>query len=370
MKKLNRLVSLLFPVLVLQVAAMAQDRPAATLKVGDPAPAISPKKWLKGTPLTGFTKGSVYVVEFWATWCGPCKESIPHLTELAHKYQGKATFTGVSVFEDPQAKDEAFLTKVSDFVKDMGAKMDYNVAADGLAGTMGKTWMEAAGQDGIPTAFVVDQSGTIAWIGHPMGGLDEVVGQVISKSFDPKAEAARKAKAAAEAAKMQEALKPLVEAVQAQKFDVAAIEAGKLIEKFPERGDDLAMAKYQFLMQSDEKAGYAYARELANGRLKEKADLLNDLAWTMVDDAVPIKHRDYATAIIISSKAANLKKFADPFTMDTYGYALFKSGDAKGAFDIETKALALATKLGDKVPAKTLADIKGRLAKIKAKAQS
>src|SRR5689334_13332915 len=83
-------------------AASAQD-----LKVGDAAPPIKIAKWVKGKPdnmsKDGNTytikPGSIHVVEFWATWCGPCKVSIPHLTELAKKYKGKVTFTGVSINE-------------------------------------------------------------------------------------------------------------------------------------------------------------------------------------------------------------------------------------------------------------------------------
>ena len=366
---LTRKVALSLVAFAICAVGVAQERPPVTLKVGDPAPQIQVKKWIKGSPITTLGKGSVNVVEFWATWCGPCKESIPHLTELAHKYQGKATFTGVSVFEDPQAKDESYLSRVSAFVKDMGPKMDYNVGADGLAGVMGKTWMEAAGQDGIPTAFVVDQKGLVAWIGHPMDGLDEAVGQIIAGKFDVKAESDRKAKAQAAAAKLQEDILPLEEAVEAKKFDVAAVEAGKLIVKYPEHADSLSVAKFQFLLEADDKAAYAYARELASGPLKDKAEVLNDMAWAMVDDASPIKHRDYATAIIVAARAVKVNKDADPFTLDTYAYALFKSGDSKGAFDIETKAVALAEKMGDKVPAKTLAQMKARLAKIQVKAK-
>jgi thiol-disulfide isomerase/thioredoxin len=368
-KNLTRKIALSFVAFTLCTLGFAQERPPVTLKVGDVAPPIQIKKWIKGSPVTALGKGSVNVVEFWATWCGPCKESIPHLTELAHKYQGKATFTGVSVFEDPQAKDESYMSRVTEFVKDMGAKMDYNVGADGVAGVMGKTWMEAAGQDGIPTAFVVDQKGMVAWIGHPMDGLDEAVGQIINGKFDVKAEADRKAKAQAAAAKLQEDIQPLEEAVAAKKFDVAAAEAGKLIAKYPEHAESLAVAKFQFLLEADDKAAYAYARELASGMLKDKAEILNDMAWAMVDDTSPIKHRDYATAIIVAARAVKVNKDIDPFTLDTYAYALFKSGDAKGALDVQTKAIRLAEKMGEKVPAKTLTQMKARLAKIQEKAK-
>src|SRR5262249_17044980 len=71
------------------------------ITIGSPAPALKIAKWFKGTPVDTFKEGQVYVVEFWATWCGPCKTSIPHITELAKKDAGKATFIGVSVFEHP-----------------------------------------------------------------------------------------------------------------------------------------------------------------------------------------------------------------------------------------------------------------------------
>jgi len=87
--------------LVLLVAGaaipMAARAATATLKVGSDAPPVAVVKWFKGTPVDTLEKGKVYVVEFWATWCGPCKMSIPHLTEMAHKYGDKVTFVGVSV---------------------------------------------------------------------------------------------------------------------------------------------------------------------------------------------------------------------------------------------------------------------------------
>ena len=115
--------------------------------VGSPAPAIKVAKWIKGSEVKGFEKGKTYVVEFWATWCGPCRKAIPHVIELAKQYKDKVTFVGVSVWEN----DETYLDSVQKFVDKMGEKMEYNVAADdkfGNEGTMARTWMQAAPAQG------------------------------------------------------------------------------------------------------------------------------------------------------------------------------------------------------------------------------
>src|SRR6218665_3455120 len=96
--------------------------PAPT--VGSPAPALKVAKWFKGTPVTELEKGKVYVVEFWATWCGPCKSSIPHVTKLQKQYKDKGlTVIGVDIWETD-------LAKVEPFVAEMGDKMDYAVAIE------------------------------------------------------------------------------------------------------------------------------------------------------------------------------------------------------------------------------------------------
>ena len=94
------------------------------LNIGDPAPKLAVSGWVKGDKVDQFEPGKTYVVEFWATWCGPCLQSIPHLTELAHKYKD-VRFIGVDAFE----RD---LDKVRPFVHEMGDKMDYGVALDSV----------------------------------------------------------------------------------------------------------------------------------------------------------------------------------------------------------------------------------------------
>ena len=368
--------SLGIPILTLALAAIgaAQQAQPVTLKVGSPAPAMDIKKWVKGTPVATLGHGKVNVVEFWATWCGPCKKSIPHLTELAHKYKGKATFTGVSVFEDPRAKDESFLKTVDTFVKTMGDKMDYNVGADGLKGSMANKWMIAAGQEGIPTAFVVDQKGTIAWIGHPMMGLDEVVQKVVDGKFDIQAEVAKqaeedakKAKDNAENAKLQADAQPFIKAMGASKFDDAIKALDVLISKYPSKAAALSMTKFNVLMKTNEPEAYKFGKELASGLLKDNGDALNSIAWLIVDDKSTAKKPDYVAAVIIAKQSVEANKSKDPMSMDTYAYALFKSGDKKTAISVEETAVGLAEKMSGTIDPSTLKEMKDRLQMMKSK---
>ena len=155
---------------------LAQATP--TLKVGDPAPRLQTGQWVQGDPVKEFQKGKAYLVEFWATWCGPCRASIPHLNALHAKFKDR----GLIVIGQNIAEHDDHL--VAPFVQQMGEKMTYRVALDEKSGngrgTMLETWMAAAGQNGIPTAFLVDAKGKLAWIGNPMALDDGIIEKLLA----------------------------------------------------------------------------------------------------------------------------------------------------------------------------------------------
>ena len=169
--------------ILLQQAASAKD-----LGIGSKAPALDIEHWVQDgngffKPVTEFEKDKVYVVEFWATWCGPCIQSMPHLADLQNKYRGN----GVQIIS---VSDES-LDEVKDLLgkknEDVGKTFAEVTAAYSLTTdpdrSVYKDYMTAAKQQGIPTAFVVGKTGLVEWIGHPME-MDGPLAAVVDGKWD------------------------------------------------------------------------------------------------------------------------------------------------------------------------------------------
>jgi len=182
--RLNFYLVLLFSVIV--IITYAQEPAPPTLNIGDPAPPLKIHEWLKGAPVDGFKKGQVYVVEFWATWCKPCRAAIPHLSALAAEYRNTVTFIGVDIYE----KKTTSIGKIKAFVDSMGNKMDYHVATE-ESYFMESGWFDASATQGIPNTFVINAEGKLAWIGHPHE-LPKVLPQILNNTWDMKAALAKR----------------------------------------------------------------------------------------------------------------------------------------------------------------------------------
>ncbi|MDX2175073.1 MAG: redoxin family protein [Candidatus Sumerlaeia bacterium] len=276
-------------------AAQAEER---ILTIGDPAPKMDIAEWVKGEPVKAFEPGKVYVVEFWATWCGPCIRSMPHLTELQKQYKDKGvTVIGVTS-EDPGNTLEA----VNKMVADKGDTMSYTVAWDNARNTSAN-FMEAARQRGIPTSFVVDQQGKIAYIGHPMS-LDEPLAKIVAGEWDP---------AAAKAQKDRE-------------------------ERL-----NASMTEFAEAAQSGEGAkAMQLAKALFEGDAKDESGALNWIAWVIVDPESPITEKDYAFAVKVAERASELEKGKSAEILDTLAHAYAGAGDLAKAVATQEQAVAAA----------------------------
>ena len=318
------------------------------LQVGDPAPSFKVARWVKGGPIASLEKGKAYVVEFWATWCGPCRETIPHLTELAKVRAGKATFIGVDVWE--RGNDAAALdAKVDAFVQEMGEKMGYAVCRDGADQHMAMAWMKAAGQRGIPAAFIVDKEGRIAHIGHPMeDSFKAALDGVIAGTWDLKAARAAADKAAAEEkaeeareqarqAAWKEAAPAIQEAVKAKDWAKVLVLADAAEAKHPDLKSELKRPRFQALAATDApKAQALLDADLAKPTVETcmgTAALLleekglekrwSEQALALIDKAVALEPR-------LASRVTSYRFRALLRADAPKAYALFAEGKAKG----------------------------------------
>lgn len=233
--------------------------------IGSAAPELR-VSWLKGTPVTSFAGDKLYVVEFWATWCGPCKAAMPHLSELAKRYEGKVVFIGVDVWEKGyQTKSyDSFTPMLKEFVEGMGDKMAYNVAMDNNDLYMAKNWMEASDQYGIPTTFII-KGGQIVWIGHP-NVIEKTIDEILDGSYNMTAFAekfyADRKKSMEQAEPLIKLMKSVEESVKAKDFTKALndIENG-LVTIDPTFKIAMNNLKFNTLIQYNAQEGIKFAQE-------------------------------------------------------------------------------------------------------------
>jgi len=282
-------------------------------RILDPAGSLETLEFVKGGPVE-LKKGNLYVIEFWATWCAPCRVSIPHLTKVQKTFKDKkVTVIGIS---------NETREKVEPFVKEKAETMDYVVAIDPER-KIGEKYMTAYKQNGIPTAFIVDKELRVVWVGHPMADLDTVLEKVVKGEFD--------AKAYAEARKRREEM------------------------------DKKAMAAFRAYFAALEKAdGAKEAAEQGAIILENASDqVLNAFAWRILTE-VEAGKQDYPLALKAATKANDLTQGKNAAIVDTFALALFKNGKVREAIEAQEAALKLAA--GDEARE---AEFKSRLEEFK-----
>ncbi len=272
-------------------------------RLGDPAPPILVNEMIKGAPVDlAAGKGKqIFIVEFWATWCPPCRETIPHLTKLQKKFRDKGvTIIGIS---DESAED------VKPFVRKMGRAMDYAVAVDPDHRTYA-TYMDAYARENIPTAFLVDKEGRVVWVGFPLEGMDEALEKIIAGTYD-------------------------LAAVQKEVADQEARQQ-RLMQL------NLTFGKYLQLADTDDKQNAAAESVKLLEIAGSDAEMLSNIAWTLLTSS-SIKHRDFPLALRVATLGMKASDGKNLSVLDTYARALFESGQVDEAIQQQKKAISLTS---------------------------
>jgi len=321
----------------LAVAARTAD---AKLTVGDPAPKLQVVRWVQGDPVKAFDTNHVYIVEFWATWCGPCRASIPHLNELSKKFKDQGV---IAIGQDAWEPDDS---SVAAFVKKMGDQMTYRVALDDKSqdkdGAMAVNWMKAADQNGIPTAFIVNQQGRIAWIGHPMELNEQILEDILAGRFDiTKFAAEYERQQQAQAQEMELRIK-LSKALKDKDWDAAEAAVAEMKKSEPAMGDNLETIRFSILLgRKNYTDAYKLAGTLSDAHPKN-AMMQNELAWTIATQP-GLEKRDLALAEKMAVRANEATQGKEPAVLDTLARVQFMNGKTNEAVTTEQKAVDAAS---------------------------
>ena len=359
------------------------DSPRAVAKelgIGSMAPELDIEHWIQDgngffKPVKTFDEGKVYVVEFWATWCGPCIQSMPHLAQLQNKYRGQNVQI-VSVSDETVDEVKDLLAKENEQLGKTFAEITsaYSLTTDPDR-SVHQDYMEAANQQGIPTSFIVGKTGVIEWIGHPME-LDEPLESVVNDSWDReafKAELLRQQEMEREFEKNMRSISTLV---AAEKFE----DAIALVEKLKEEAKESPLSQ-----QWTEMAYRLYQVYLTQGTLDEsKVAFFGDRLGKLQGDPYGVGRFGFITYVatqqgvevgplanqVLNAVKAELKDASpeqQPLLHNVIALLSSATGDFEGAIQAQQAAIDAAPDEGTKarlIP--LLEDLKQKAAEAKA----
>lgn len=386
---------------------VADEKPedSGTLTIGSKAPALDIEHWVSDgngqfQPVTEFEDGKIYVVEFWATWCGPCISSMPHLVELqnAHAKDGVQV---VSISDEDMETVNKFLERKyaprGKASEDEDQPSTYGELTSAYCLTTdpdescNQAYMKAAGQNGIPCCFLVGKTGHVEWIGHPMS-LDKTLEAVIADKWD-RTEFAKEFVASQKvdlavakaggmlqegdfdgALAMFEALRKENPGEAGAQIDFyisrikeiqlrAMVSEGKVDEVITMLDEKLAAAeeadktaihqqKFSVLLMAEKEKEAAVVLELLSTKLP--AAELNQISWSIYETAAQEDGEVAAELVQAATAAAKKAVQAEPKNaaiLDTLAHLIYLSGDLQEAIKIQTKAVELQDPPSDDISA-------------------
>jgi hypothetical protein len=254
---------------------------------------------------------------------------MPHLSELQHEYSDKVTFIGVTR-ENAETVD-GFLAKEQSAGKTWREVVQYRLALDDSDVT-NTAYMRAAGQSGIPTAFIVGKDGRIEWIGHPMT-MDEPLAKIVAGEWDREAAIAEFKKGQV----FKLAVREISTLARAKEWDAALEQITALEAELPDDARIVQLRMAVFRMAGRVEELHAIEGEYLK-QIWDSSNDLNDYAW---GQCLQPKDRNLALALKAAQRGVELTEEKDAPLLDTLARVHFELGDVKSALAWQKKAVAI-----------------------------
>jgi pentatricopeptide repeat protein len=306
------------------------NSPVGELSIGDPNPGLQLAKFVKGDEVTAPLKDDVTVVEFWATWCGPCRAGMPHISELQREYGDKVRFIGVTK-EDEDVVTK-FLGSVAPGGKTWDEVIDYRLALDDGSWT-NNAYMRAANQNGIPCAFIVGRDGIVEWIGHP-GSIDQPLKQIVDGSWDRQAAVAE----FKQQAMFDKYAQKLNGMLRSGNFDAALSLLDEMEESSGGKSMPLLNNRLMILMMADRAEEASSVRGELIEAAWDDATVLNGVAW---ETATADNATDLELALKAAKRASEIRENKDAAILDTLARCHYELGQLDEAIKVQQKAVDL-----------------------------
>lgn len=259
--------------------------------------------------------------------------SMPHLSQLQRDLRDQnVTIIGLT----SEDKNNS-LEQVKQMVREKGDGMDFTVAWD-VERTTNEAYMKASNQRGIPTSFLVDQAGKIAWIGHPLS-VDIPMAMVLDKTWDYE-------KGPALLKRINDQKQALYEAAGSDPEKALELLAA-FREAYPLAAGGLETLHFSILTQlpGREVEATKIGREIVEREIAAKnAGALNAFAWGLVDPEVSSANRFLDLALLAAVKANEFTGGEDPAILDTVARVYFWRGDLEKAVEHQKRAVKYADK--------------------------
>lgn len=158
--------------IILPFLIIINSNAQTNIKVGEKAPEINITHWIKNVPENKNINNKNIVLEFWATWCGPCIAAVPHMNEIQNKFK-RDDLIYLSLTDEAVDKVERTLKRV-DFQSIVASDIKKKTQ---IAFGDGKNGLVA-----YPLTVLIDKNGIIKWTGQPNELTEELMNSFLVDS--------------------------------------------------------------------------------------------------------------------------------------------------------------------------------------------